>query len=111
MDRITITLPAGLVEKADARAKREGRSRSWVLAEALRRFLAEPERGPVPGLSEQQLAQLRADMALTPEQRVRKAEAAAEGAPRPDRAPRESFTISFDRYEDYLEWRERDRPR
>src|ERR1700752_3044165 len=39
--RITITLPSRLVKDADTRARRERRSRSWVLAEALKRYLHE----------------------------------------------------------------------
>ncbi len=36
--RISITLPADTLASADALARRDDRSRSWVLAEALRRY-------------------------------------------------------------------------
>ena len=91
--RISITVPPELVEAADRLAGELDRSRSWVVAEAIRRYLerADPvDEGPtrlgvfgeaasIPyaaaGLGEQRLAQLHADLALTPEQRVREAEA------------------------------------
>ena len=118
--RVTITVPGRLIEKADARAKREGRSRSWVLAEALRRFLSEPAppaavREPVttpyavnPGLGEQRLDMLRADMRLTPTERIRNAEESTEDAFRIQRTPRVPLVMAFDRYEDYLDWKRKD---
>ena len=114
--RITITLPRDVLAAADREAKRLDRSRSRVVAEALRRYVGEPrtgseapvvrEAGPVPysaGLGEQRLAQLEADLALTPEQRVREAERTARAGPRRRRAGHQ--LQFFDRYEDYLEWK------
>ncbi len=75
--RITVTIPAAVLKEADRRARALDRSRSWVVAEALRRFVA-AEQGPsspfAPGLGVQRLAQLRADHLLSPEQRVLEAE-------------------------------------
>lgn len=64
----------------------------------------EPHPHRAPGLSPSRLAQLRRDMSLTPEQRVREAEATL----RLDRlrevnVPRR--VIAFDRYEDYLDYK------
>jgi hypothetical protein len=120
LTRITITIPGNLVRKADARAKREGRSRSWVLAEALRVFLEEPPRPSVvreavvapyvarPGLGDQRLELLKDDMRLTPVERLRNADASTEDAFRIHRTPRVPMVIAFERLEDYLAWKRKD---
>jgi predicted transcriptional regulator len=46
--RISMTLPADLLRQTDQEAKRLGRSRSWVIAEALRRMQAGT--GAAPGV-------------------------------------------------------------
>lgn len=43
--RVTCTIPAAVLEAADGLAKRLDRSRSWVVAEALRRYVS---RQPAP---------------------------------------------------------------
>ena len=128
LTRISMTIPVALLKAADRRAKALRRSRSWVIVEALREFLQ--GRGPryegrggdneskavrepiVPpydaGLGESRLAQLEADLKLTPEERVLEAEATAQVAD--DRAARRGRAVwirSFDRYEDYLDWKRR----
>ena len=45
--RISITLPARVLATADKLAKRLDRSRSWVVAEAIRRFGGDPTAGDV----------------------------------------------------------------
>jgi hypothetical protein len=75
--RIAITLPAADLASADRLATLHDRSRSWIIAEAIRRFAAvESQATPVAahdlGLSRQ--TQLLRDLALTPEQRVAAAE-------------------------------------
>ena len=120
--RISITLPPQLVEAADRLAGGLDRSRSWVVAEALRRYLepAEPveeratrlgvfgEAAGVPyaagGLGEQRLAQLEADLALTPEQRVREAEATTRLSELREPERLMDRILMFARYEDYLAW-------
>ena len=77
--RITITVPRDVLRQADARARDLDRSRSWVVAQALRAFLRTPPSAPelpayLPGLGESRLAQLEADLAETPEARVRAAD-------------------------------------
>ncbi len=113
--RISITLPQEVLAAADREAKRLDRSRSWVVAEAVRRYVAGPrqvgEPATVPygaaGLGPYRAAQLAADLALTPEQRVREAERTrreaelARGA-----APQGSQVRVFERYEDYLSWQQ-----
>ncbi len=122
--RITITLPPDLVEAADRRARELDRSRSWVVAEALKRHLEAPEADGgvqhgqavyesardayrVRGLGDYRLAQLEADLALSPEQRIREAEETARTAESKERGWRGDRVLMFDRYEDYLAWKRR----
>jgi Ribbon-helix-helix protein, copG family len=119
--RISITLPPDVLAAADRRARELERSRSWVIVEAIRSYLAAPAgtREPAapylvsaPGLGPQRLAQLEADLRLTPEQRVRAAEETARlgeavrGAGRPS-----ARVLSFASYEQYLDWQRRERAR
>lgn len=126
--RITITIPGPLVEEADRRAAEVDRSRSWVLVEALRSYLAGPEverpagHGPtpatavrepsspyiVPGLGPGRLAQLRADLSLEPAERVRVAEETARSGPASTREPDMDQVISFHSIEDFHRWERRE---
>ena len=121
LTRISITIPGSLVTALDRTAKALDRSRSWVIAEAARRFLDAPPlvtaapssavREPVasygsPGLSPSRLQQLEADLALSPTERVRAAEQTARAVPRTQR--RAQRVVTFDRYEDYLDWQRRE---
>ena len=122
--RISITLPRPVLAAADKLAKRLDRSRSWVISEAVRRLGDEPA-NPAPAttvhepailpsgqvrarLGEFRLEQLRADLSLTPEARVR----AAEDTERTSRLIRPSTGGQrlqfFDRFEDYLDWKQRE---
>jgi hypothetical protein len=123
--RIAITMPQEVLEMADRLAARLDRSRSWVIAESIRRFAVEtpieyrgggrvrevaaggyPSR-PAPGLGAYRHGQLEADLRLTPEERVRAAEATA----RLDRLIRPSQgqqLLVFERREDYLRWKQRE---
>lgn len=121
LTRISITIPEELVRGADAQAEKLDRSRSWVLVEALRRYLEEVERGAaagravrertaryhgdvVSGLGPYRQAQLEADLALTPEERVREAERTARVSELAAPAWNRHRVIVFDRFEDYLDW-------
>jgi hypothetical protein len=118
--RISVTVPKTVLAAADRRARELGRSRSWVVAEALAAYVAQPtEREPArrvreatatyqmsPGLGEQRQAQLESDLALTPEQRVIEAERTARATPAP--ATRWTGVLTFDRFEDYLRWKRRE---
>jgi len=125
--RISITLPADLVRFADREARRLDRSRSWVIAEALRAaegagaadtpaaawIVREVARAPystgTPDLGWSRRDQLVSDLALTPEERVREAEETVRLSelvhPRGPVIP----VILFDRFEDYLGWKDRER--
>lgn len=127
--RIAITLPKPDLAAADRLARAHDRSRSWIVAEAIRLFAAageSPSRrstakatGQAPalagelaptGLGPSRLAQLTRDLALTPEERVRAAEETLLASPA--EATRGHRVVAFDRYEDFLAWqRSRDRGR
>lgn len=122
LTRITITLHADLVRAADKAAKRQNRSRSWVVADVLRRGLmrAEDVAGATTGsgavrevsqvpyaadvLDPQRFDQLRADMTLTPEQRVLEAEETLRTGEALHPGPRSRYVRFFHRVEDYVAW-------
>jgi hypothetical protein len=129
--RIAITLPKPDLAAADRLARAHDRSRSWVVAEAIRRFAVAGEapnssrRTNAPaagsdhqlsselaptGLGASRMTQLARDLALTPEERVRAAEETLRATPA--ETSRTHRVMAFDRYEDFLEWqRTRDRTR
>jgi hypothetical protein len=120
LNRITCTLRSDLVRTADALAAKLGRSRSWVIAEALRAYLTTQDearsaprvREPEPNayaaeFEAARLDRLRSDLALTPEQRVRVAEELAATAPDDRRRVGVRFVAQFDSWEDYFEWKRR----
>jgi hypothetical protein len=121
--RIAITLPARDLAAADRLARTHDRSRSWIIAEAVRRYAASAEAGEAPGpsratkgatvaaaaapgLGASRLDQLRRDLALTPEERVRAAEETLR-LTQLQHGPRPQQVLAFDRYEDYLDWKRR----
>jgi len=119
LTRISITLPRDLLAAADKRAKALDRSRSRVLVEALRAYLGgapragavrEPPAQPyTAGLGDQRLAQLRADLALSPEQRVLEGEQSARLGALARSGPGDPcYVVQFARYEDYLTWKRRE---
>jgi predicted transcriptional regulator len=120
--RIAITLPAPVLAAADRLAKRLDRSRSWVIAESVRRYAdddtrrsplavreagLEYEPGVEAGLGYLRRVQLEADLQLTPEARVRAAERTAREA-RLLRPPAGQQLLLFDRPEEYLRWKQRE---
>lgn len=115
LSRISITIPDELIEQADRKAAALERSRSWVLVDALRRYLAEPAAevhqptvSYATGLDPSRAAQLAADLRLTPEERVLAAERTLLVDAERRRSPLNDRILTFDRYEDYLEWQRRD---
>jgi hypothetical protein len=108
--RITITIPEDLVNEADARAEQLGRSRSWVLTEALRQYLRGPARISEPvvpyrtGLGSSRQLQLESDLELSAEQRVKEAQRTALAVPQGARGARDQI-LTFDSYRQYLEWK------
>ncbi|HEX4933590.1 MAG TPA: ribbon-helix-helix protein, CopG family [Gemmatimonadaceae bacterium] len=104
--RIAITLPQETLRAADELAARHDRSRSWIVAEAVRQYAAsqrrEREEGdPASRVGPSRLEQLRRDLALSPEARVLESEElAAIGGDGPVSPPR-----TFSSYDDFLAWR------
>ena len=121
LKRISITLPADVLQAADRRARSLDRSRSWLIVEAIRAYVGAAgggvvrEEGPPPygaaspGLGPSRQAQLESDLRLTPERRVQAGEETARLADvvrgRPARSNR---VISFERYEDYVDWKRKE---
>jgi predicted transcriptional regulator len=112
--RVSITIPEELVEAADRLAADLDCSRSRLVSEALRSYLAASS-GPratlreagVPyaaGAAPSRVAQLEADLALSPEERVRLAEQTALVAELRGSAPQRDRVIGFDRIADFLAW-------
>jgi hypothetical protein len=127
--RISITLPHETLAEADRMAASFSRSRSWIIAEGVRR-LAEAHRDrpnaraepmvsevPAPGFEiadsrhgDQRFLQLRSDLQLSAEERVRVSEEVArlDTLLRPGHG--DQF-LAFTRYQDYLAWDHRSRIR
>lgn len=121
--RIAITLPEKDLAAADRLARRHDRSRSWIVAEGIRRYAAADEatREPVGGagrapaaaakeppgergLGASRRAQLIRDLTLTPEERVREAEETVR-LTEPQSKIRTHQLAVFDRYDDFLDWK------
>lgn len=123
--RISVTLPPEVVEAADARAQALDRSRSWVVAEALRRYLAAAPGEEVAGMERRGLyvaepaapayaaraveraraRHLRAEAALPVDERLRRAEELGRLARRAQGRGVRCQVIGFDSYEDFYEWK------
>lgn len=104
--RIAITLPRSVLTTADELARARDRSRSWIIADAVRQYAS----GSGGGLGASREAQLRSDLTLTPEDRVRSAEETLRVTDR-NTGPRRDSVLAFDRYEDYLNWKDAPRAR
>lgn len=73
--RIAITLPEADLAAADRLAKQQDRSRSWIVAEAVRQYAAAVEQEQTQDdLGVSRRAHLHRDLALTAEERVHEAE-------------------------------------
>lgn len=118
--RISITIPQRLVAGLDRLAPKLDRSRSWLVADAVRQYLArrEDDGGTsqavrevtresylTHGPGDYRIAQLEADLRLTPEERVREAEATASLAEAGRRDGDWQGVLVFESYEDYLAWK------
>ena len=110
--RVAISLPKSELDSADRLARAQDRPRSWIIAEAIRHYASSYNKARVeratapasPGLGESRLAQLRRDLALTPEARVRAAEETLKLSERV-RRPKAQHVIAFDRYQDFVDWK------
>lgn len=117
LSRVTCTIPSGVLAAADAAAKRLGRSRSWVVSEALKHLTANPAPTAVAetvrlpygdALAAARASQRDADVALTPAERLLAAEELAAETARLRPRPRIREVLLFDTPEDYFAWKKRD---
>lgn len=116
--RIAITVPQDVLVATDRRARELDRSRSRVIVDALRAYLASPpavreDVRPAYGSDAFGVArrqQLERDLARSPAERLRNAEEATRLAQRrrPRRGPVQQI-IGFDSYEDFYEWKKANR--
>lgn len=72
--KIAITLPPGDLAAADRLARALDRSRSWIVAEAVRRYVVEQDQAAGAPLDATRRVQLSRDMSLSAEARVLEAE-------------------------------------
>jgi len=98
---LSVSLPADLRSTLDAEAKRQRRSRSFVVAEAVRDYVARQERDAFTAARERTL---REGLALAPAARVQLAEDLWQELAR-GRPPGQPWTATFDTFEDYERWR------
>src|SRR5687768_7891744 len=99
---LSVSIPPGLRTRLDAEAKRQRRSRSFVVAEAVREYLARRQDAAFD------LARgrtLREGLALSPAQRVQLAEELWADLTR-GRRPAKPFTAVFETFEQYQRWRQ-----
>ena len=101
--KIAITLPQEDLAAADQLAATQDRSRSWIIAEAVRQYVAQ---SAAPALDPSRTEQLRRDLALTPLQRVAAGEEALRmvadgGAQEPRTFP------TYDAFQAWLRTRDR----
>ncbi len=99
--RITITLPQEDLQAADRLAGQQDRSRSWIVAEAIRCYVASLKKpdATLDDLGSSRRAQLQRDMALTPQERVRQAEETQR------LAEHVSDPLTFATFDEFLKWR------
>ena len=113
--RISITLPRDVLVAADKRARALDRSRSWLIVEAVRAYLAtspsqvrEPDAPAyaAPEVADARRRHLLADLKRSPAERLRRVEDLVRVGRqvRPRRGPRQQV-IGFDSYEDFYEWK------
>lgn len=117
LTRISITISTDVLKAADRMARQLDRSRSWVLGEAVRRMtremdptaIGEARVNPYAGYEEEmrtvRLRRLRADLASSPEQRLREAEGLLELGRTVRPARNRAQVIGFDSFEDFDRWK------
>jgi hypothetical protein len=103
--RIAITIPPEDLAAADRLAAAQDRSRSWIVAEAVRHYVAQMD-GAAP-LGQSRHAQLLRDLGLTAEERVRDAEQRDLLAVAPSLANAIEQPLRFATYAEFAEWRGR----
>lgn len=100
---LSVSLPADLRSTLDAEAKRQRRSRSFVVAEAVRDYIARRQRDAFTAARERTL---RDGLSLAPAARLQLAEELWEELAR-GRKPTKPWVATFNTFEDYERWRRR----
>ena len=98
---LSVSLPKNLRATLDAEAKRQRRSRSFVVAEAVRDYVARRQQDAFDAARERTL---REGLALAPAARVQLAEQLWQEFAR-GREPTKPWTATFDTFEDHERWR------
>lgn len=98
---VSVSFPAELRAKLDGEARRQRRSRSFVVAEAVRGYLAEKQRQAFATASRQTL---REGLALTASERVQLAEQLWQELAA-GRGPGKPWTAGFETFAAYDRWR------
>ena len=98
---LSISLPSDLRARLDAEAARERRSRSFVVAEAVREYLDRRDQGAFDQARDRTL---RDGLALSPAERLRLSEELWRELAR-GREPAGGWTAAFDTFEEYERWR------
>ncbi len=101
--RIAITLPQADLDAADRLAAETDRSRSWIVAEALRCYVA--SRNSLSGLGASRREQLRRDLALTPLERIRASDEGVHIVESGQMVTRPAEPLYFASFEDFRTWR------
>ncbi len=98
---LSVSLPAELRRALDTEAKRQRRSRSFIVGEAIREYVTHQERDAFTTARDRTL---REGLALAPAERLRVAEELwhefAQG-----RQPTTPWTAAFDTFDQYERWR------
>lgn len=116
--RISVTVPKAVLAAADRRARELSRSRSWVVAEALRQWDAGASAPPsrvvresavplheAPDVAAARHQHLVQDLQRTPAERLRRATDLARLARAERRGGPRTQIIGFDSYEDFYQWK------
>ena len=114
--RISITLPQEDLDAADRLAAAQDRSRSWIVAEAIRRYAAEVAQGHSthPDMGASRRIQVARDLARTATERIRDAETESVVAVDPvqphatgrSASPSIEQPRQFATYDDFVAWRQ-----
>jgi predicted transcriptional regulator len=98
---LSISLAAELRKRLDGEAKRQRRSRSFVVAEAIQEYLGNRQRGAFAAARDRTL---REGLALSPAERLRLSEELWWELSR-GRTTAKPWTAAFDSVEQYEQWR------
>ena len=100
---LSVSVPADLRAALDAEAKRQRRSRSFVVSEAIRAYVTSREREAFAAGRDETL---REALALSPAERLREAEGLWREFAR-THEPGKPWTASFNTFAEYEQWRSR----